>query len=119
MSLELDDLTEEQKKIVHDSEAARNFALRLMSIFKLSNKQEGINALQALWVHHRLRAAEITFMGMPMVLDVMNLVISGDIEVAYLALDNMTPDDGSQPFHWLTSARIDLLKSTIVDYLGL
>ena len=69
-------------------------------------------------MHHRVRELQINFYGIPMKIDILNLVISGDLEVATLALMNCTPDDGSMPFHWLTQARINWLVTEMKSFLG-
>lgn len=106
----------------------RDFANRLMAWLKVDNIKSEINIFQALWVHHRMRAVEISSINVPgagavplgyaCTIDVMNLIISGDMEVAFFVLDAMTPDDMTQPYHWLSSAKIAMIKNEIAIYLG-
>lgn len=90
----------------------------LIQRFKYKNLTENINAVQAMYLHHKMRAINITFYGVPMTLDLMNLVISGDVEIACLALMNMTPDDMTAPYHWLNAARVNWLVADMKGYLG-
>ena len=103
------DITIEQRKIYADD---------LMSRFKRRNISDGINGYQGLWMHHRMRALDITFMGKAFTIDVLNLAISGDIEIAALTLMNATPDDMSEAFHWLSADRINWLVGDMKTFLG-
>ena len=97
----------------------KDYADDLMERFKQNNISQGINGLQGLWLHHRMRALPVTFMGMNFVIDVMNLIVSGDLEIAVLTLSYCTDiDDGSQPHHWFTVGRRDWIVSEIKTYLG-
>lgn len=94
------------------------FSKNLIERFKKRNIDQSINAAQALWMHSRVRALEVTFAGLNLQIDIMNLVISGDIEVATLALLNCIPDDGSRPYHWLTAERLNWLITEMKTFLG-
>lgn len=96
----------------------KSYAEDLIERFKFKNVSEGINALQAMYMHHKMRALSVTFYSVPMTLDLMNMVVSGDIEVACLSLMSCTPDDMSQPFHWLNEDRINWLVTDMKSYLG-
>lgn len=96
----------------------REYADDLIERLKFKNISEGINALQAMYMHHKMRALSVTFYGVPMTLDLMNMVVSGDIEVACLSLMNCTPDDMSQPFHWLSADRVSWIVADMKSYLG-
>lgn len=106
---------------------SQKLAAEIMQDFKKSNlahfMQSGLTneqiLLQSLWVHHRLRAIEINVGGLPLTIDLMNLVVSGDLETAYVVLSYMSPDDMSQPFHYLSAEVIGILKTLINDRLGL
>lgn len=104
--------------VAHTIKERKEYADGLIERFKARNISQGINALQGMWMHHRMRANEITFMGVPFTIDVLNLVISGDIEIACLVLLNTTPDDDSLPYHWLTSDRVNWLIADMKGYLG-
>lgn len=101
-----------------DLESNIDFAKDLMSEFKQANKDAGINGLQAMWMHHRVRAWAFTFYGVPVVVDIPNMVISGDLETACLALMNGTCDDMSQPYHWMSVDRRDWLVNNLKSFLG-
>lgn len=95
-----------------------DFSTDLIERFKKRNIKDGINALQGLWMHHRMRALDVKFMGMDYVIDVMNLVISGDVELATLALIYSTDDDMTQPYHWMSRERKEWLITELKNYLG-
>ena len=94
------------------------WAKEMLQRFKKRNVSLGINGMQALWLHHRMRALEITFNGVPMVEDIINMSAAGDIETSCLAIIYSTPDDGSQPYHWYTQSTKDWLISEMKSYLG-
>jgi len=96
----------------------KEYAEDLLERFKKKNLSEGINAIQGMWMHSRMRAVSFTFYGLPVVIDILNMAVSGDVELACLALMNTAPDDGSQPFHWLTQARINWLVADMKSFLG-
>ena len=105
-------------KQIGDYNSNVQFARDLFRQFKQKNKDEGINGLQALWLHHRMRAWNVTFMGVPFVEDVINMGASGDIETACLSLLYGTPDDMSLPYHWLNQERINWLVAEMKAHLG-
>jgi len=99
----------------------KKFADNLMERLKNKNLIEGLSSIdQAAWVHHRLRKMDYTLSDETTVtqLDIMNLVVSGDVETAEHALGQMTPDDMTEPYHWLTQERIDWIRNEIRTYLG-
>lgn len=96
----------------------QKIAASIMDRLKARNIADGIGIAQALWVHHRLRALEVSFMGLEVTIDLMNLVISGDLESACISLMNSEPDDMSQPYHWLNEERIGWIVSEIKAVLG-
>jgi hypothetical protein len=102
-----------------DYEADVQFAKNLFMEFKQKNKDEGINGAQALWLHNRVRALEVNFPGMPSTIqDIINMGASGDIQTACLCLMFCTPDDMSQPYHWLSAERVNWLISAMKNHLG-
>jgi hypothetical protein len=120
-----DDLKLQQAK----DDCAREFSNCLMSFFKTSNQIESsINALQAVWVHHKLRAIPLTQLVIPGAdpivlpetwsIDLMNLIISGDMEVAFIVLNSMQVDDMTMPWHFLNAQNVGILKLAIAQYLG-
>jgi hypothetical protein len=96
----------------------KEFAEKILEDFKAKNLSDGINALQAMYMHHKFRALEVTFYGVPMTLDLLNMAVSGDVEVACLALIYCVPDDMSMPYHWLNSERRDWLVTRMKTFLG-
>ena len=96
----------------------KEFADQLLEEFKARNIADGITATQALWMHHRMRALSITIGGVPMVLDILNMAVSGDVETACIALQYAQADDMSMSYHWLNEARIAWIVSKMKNYLG-
>ena len=96
----------------------KKFADELLEKFKLKNIKEGINALQGLHMHHLLRAYPVSFGGESFTIDIMNLAISGDLEIACLSLIYGATDDMSLPKHWMSAARKAWLITEIKAYLG-
>lgn len=101
-----------------DDNSRREFSRNLMQDFKLKNIEEGVDASQALWLHHRARAWDVNFNGLTVSVDLINMAYSGDIETTYIALAYGTPDDMSQPHHVWSQERIDYLKLEMAKYLG-
>lgn len=101
-----------------DNLSNRTFATDLLIEFKQKNIDEGMNATQALWLHHRTRAWPVTFMGMTYTVDLMNMCQSGDLETVYISLAYGSIDDMSMPYHWFNQARVDWLKLAIAKQLG-
>lgn len=98
----------------------KEFADDMMQRMKEKNLLEGLSSIdQAAWVHHRLRKVDYVLDAGPTVqIDVLNLVVSGDIETAENVLGQMAPDDMSQSYHWWTQSRIDWIRNEIRTYLG-
>lgn len=97
------------------------FADNLMQRLKEKNMQEGLSSIdQSAWVHHRMRKIDFTLSDTTTVIqiDLMNLIISGDIETAEYVLGQLAPDDMTQSYHWLTQTRIDWIRNEIRAYLG-
>ncbi len=95
----------------------KQFADELLERFKKRNISEGINALQGMHMHHTLRAYPVTFSGMNFTIDIMNLAISGDIEIAALCLIYGYTDDMSQPYHWMSGDRKQWLINEMKAFL--
>jgi len=99
----------------------KNFASKLVKDIKQRNILEGLDTIdQAAWVHSRFRKTGFTLSdGITVVqIDVLNLMYSGDIETADMVLEQMIPDNMSQPYHWLSELRIDWIRNQIREYLG-
>lgn len=112
-------LQEIQEKALNISiKQRKDWAEQMLERFKKRNILLGINGVQALWLHHRMRALDINFMSVPMTLDILNMAISGDVETACLAIMFSTPDDGSQPFHFYKEAEKEWLTAEMKSFLG-
>lgn len=101
--------------------ANKQFADSMMQEMKEKNLLEGLSSIdQAAWVHHKLRKVDYTLSDETTIvqIDILNLVVSGDIETAEHALGQMPPDDMTESYHWLTQARIDWIRNEIRTYLG-
>lgn len=98
----------------------KDFADDMMQRMKERNLLEGLSSIdQAAWVHHRLRKTDYVLdAGATVQIDVLNLVISGDIETAEHVIGQMSPDDMTQAYHWLTQDRLDWIRNEIRTYLG-
>ncbi len=96
----------------------KKYADDLLERFKNKNIVEGINAVQGMWMHSRMRAVSFTFYGLPVIVDILNMAVSGDVELACLALMYTTPDDGSAAYHWLTQERINWIVADMKGFLG-
>jgi hypothetical protein len=100
----------------------KQFAEEMMERFKNRNIISGINAIKALWLHHRMRAWEVTlpaqFGGASMVVDILNMAVSGDLETAYFAIRYGTIDDMSQPHHCVDASVKEWLENELRNYLG-
>jgi len=106
---------------------SREIADEIIEEFKRSNLQyfaqnnipNDLAIMISIHVHHRLRAVQITVGGLPFTIDLMNLVVSGDLETAWVVLGLMEPDDMSMPFHFLSADKITALRAMIGDRVGL
>lgn len=101
--------------------AAKEFANDLLQRLKEKNLSEGLDSIdKSAWVHHRLRKVPYTLSDNTTVveIDVLNLVVSGDIETAESVLGQMSVDSMQESYHWLTQERIDWIRDEIRKYLG-
>jgi hypothetical protein len=96
----------------------KEFADDLIERLKKKNISENINAMQGLWMHQKIRALPVTLYGITFTVDLMNMVVSGDIELACISLQNTTPDDMSLPYHWLSADRISWIVTELKKFLG-
>lgn len=111
-----------------DLNARREFGSNLMLAFKQKNISEGIQWYQALWLHHRMRnwqvnmpSALLTALGVSdpgMTVDLVNIIVAGDIETASLALTYGIADDMTSPFHWGSAERIGWMNDQMKRWLG-
>jgi len=125
-------LTPEQLTQLATDEAHRKFASNLMAVLKVLNQGSGISLAQSLWVHHRLRSLQIVvtsematampvyapLVGVTLTIDLLNCVISGDLETSFFALAGAVPDDMSEDYHALSAELIGFIKTQIGIYLG-
>lgn len=112
--------TQEQldSRLQYTIEQRIQWAKEMLQRFKKRNIGLGINGAQALWLHHRMRALDITYNGISMTQDFINIAAAGDIETACRTLINATPDDGSQEYHWLNEETLQWLIGEMKSYLG-
>lgn len=110
----------------------REWCELLIEDVKLLNQNAGLGLSQSLWFHHRTRALPVNVLqahadalpplqplvGIPLTLDLMNLVVSGDIETAYAALLCAQADDMTEDYHCISQDLLDYLKYRIATYLG-
>lgn len=96
----------------------KKYCEELMERLKRINISSGITASQGFWLHTRLRKHVFTYAGVEYTIDVMNLIISGDVELGCIALMYFPPDDMTQTYHFFTQERIDWLVADLKQYLG-
>lgn len=110
----------------------REWCELLIEDVKLMNQNAGLGLAQSLWFHSRMRALSVTVLeahatafppvaplvGQTLILDLMNLVVSGDVETAYAALLCAQPDDMTEEYHCISQDLLDYLKYRIAQYLG-
>lgn len=105
------------KTIVENKAYSDNMMERL----KQKNILEGLSSIdQSSWVHHRLRKVPYLLSDNQTLvdIDVLNLVVSGDVETAEQVLSQLQPDDMTKYYHWLTQERINWIRNDIRKYLG-
>ena len=110
----------------------REWCELLIEDVKLMNQNAGLGLSQSLWFHHRMRALPLSvvqahadampplqpLVGLTLTIDLMNLVVSGDVETAYAALLCAQPDDMSEEYHCINQDLLDYLKYRIAQFLG-
>jgi len=105
-----------------DNLARKDFGEKLVLAFKQKNISEGIQWYQAIHLHHRMRAWNVNFPvqlgGTTEVVDIVNMVCSGDIETTTLALMYGTPDEMTSPLHWVSQDRINWMVTQMKNWLG-
>lgn len=120
-----------------DYQARIDFGVDLLLRFKEKNISEGINWMQAIHLHSRIKDWVVTyptaaqfpfssyqpaapyFQGRTKVVDLINiLTVSGDVETACFAIMFGQNDDLSLPEHWVTESRRLWLVSEIKKWLG-
>jgi hypothetical protein len=105
-----------------DNEVSREFGKKLMLALKQKNLSEGIKWYQAVHLHARLRAWIVNIPealgGGTETVDLLNMIVSGDIETACLSAQFGNPDDMTSPLHWVTQERIDWCVGEMKKFLG-
>lgn len=96
----------------------KRFCEELMEDFKKSNIMSSITPSQAFWVHQRMREHTFTYGGTSFTIDLLNLVISGDVEIGCIAMMQFLPDSMELTHHFFTQERIDWLVNKMKAYLG-
>lgn len=84
-----------------------------LQFFLTSGMSQDLAIMLSLHTHSRMRAIDIKVGGMPFTIDLMNLIISGDLETAWVVLSYMNPDDMSMPFHYFSREAIENIKLKI------
>lgn len=104
---------------IERDERHRRFAQELISELKLGNQQASIPFENVLHLQGRLRSLEVTHpSGRTYVLDLINLVVTGDVETAFYALAYVTPDDMTQQWHWLSAQMLGSIRARMAAFLG-
>jgi len=125
-------LSTNQKSVAHSVAKTKAFSDALIDQIKTMNVTGGGGVHTGLWFHHRMRNSAITvtqahadqfapltpLVGVSIVIDLMNLVDSGDLESIYGVLCCIDPDDMTQPYHCITQGLIDFVKYEIANFLG-
>lgn len=105
-----------------DLEARIAYAKDLLTAFKVKNISEGIQWYHAVHLHSRLRDWQVNY---PTALgggndrvDIINMIVSGDIETATLSMMFGVPDEMNLPIHWMNTERIAWIISQNKRFLG-
>ena len=105
-----------------DNEANREFGARLMLAFKQKNLSEGIEWYQAVHLHSRLRSWQVNMPefvgGGTETVDLINMILSGDIESACLSAMFGVPDSMTGPRDWISEERINWCVTQMKQFLG-
>lgn len=96
----------------------KEFADKLLEEFKEKNIADGINADQGFELQELLAEYHFTFAGRARQIDIMNLSVTGDIELATLALLYGPTHDMSQPYHWFSAERKTWLITRMKAFLS-
>ena len=108
----------QEKYLNYTIKHRKAFCEDLLERFKKRNMTDGINAIQGMWMHHVMRAYPVTFAGVNFTVDILNMAISGDVEIACLCLVYGYTDDMSLPYHWISAERKAWLITELKSYLG-
>ena len=107
---------------VSDLEARQAYAKRLFLAFKIKNIGEGIQWFQGLKLHELMRKYKVTYPeqlgGEIVYVDIINILVAGDLDLGCLALQYGEVQDMSSPFHWFSQERKDWLVGQLKKFLG-
>lgn len=119
-----------------DNEARKKFGSDLMLAFKQKNISEGMNWMQAVHLHDRVKNWTVTyptaeqfpnpayapyaaaFAGRTKSIDVFNMMAGGDIETCCLSVMFGQNDDMTLPEHWITEEKRQWLITQMSIWLG-
>lgn len=105
-----------------DNESKRKFGMDLMLAFKQKNISEGIQWYQAVHMHSRFRAWDVQLPpalgGGIETVDLLNMILAGDIETACLSAQFGSPDPMTSPVHWISPERMQWTIDQMKAYLG-
>lgn len=112
-----------ESRLQYTIKERKQYAEDMLERFKKRNLLLGIDIFKSEWLHHRMRALECNIphpLGetIPMSLDIMNLAVSGDVEVAAHYLQYATLDDMTKPWHFFDAATRDWLVNDMKQFLG-
>jgi hypothetical protein len=83
------------------------------------NYEWGANPFQSFWIADRLKNVELTLpTGVVVGINTADICWAGYSEMLYMTFSKMTPDDMTQPYHFLNQERIDWLKNKFGELLG-
>ena len=121
MPLQMDDYLSNEGYFA-DNQARLEFGHRLMLAFKQKNISEGINVWQSIHMHSRFRAWDVQIpapygAGIETV-DLLNMILSGDIETACVSARYGVLDDMTNPRHWINQERLDWCVEQMERWLG-
>jgi hypothetical protein len=103
---------------VYDQQAAIDFCASLMNEFVRNNTNEGMTIDQSLYLFTKLSCFPMARPWGEVEVDLSLLFERGAVPTLYFVLLRLTPDDMTQPYHWLTQERIDWMKSKIEEFIG-
>ena len=109
------------KQTISDFTSSKEFGSLLILSFKRKNVSEGINIFQAIHLHERLRNWQVVLPeanGGTKYVDLMNMILSGDIETACVCLQYGVADQMDKHWHWVTQERIDWVVNQMKAWLG-
>lgn len=102
----------------NDKYAKRSeFGVFLMNKVARQNETNNINLEQANWFIGRVKGITLTTGDVINEVNILVLFSRGMLETTYVAISQMTPDDFTQPYHWVTQDLIDQMAGDILNYL--